>query len=30
MLADFEKLGLDENLLRSIEKLGFETAAVIQ
>jgi ATP-dependent RNA helicase DeaD len=30
MLSDFENLGLDENLLRSIEKLGFETPTPIQ
>ncbi len=30
MLSDFENLGLDENLLRSIQKLGFETPTPIQ
>ena len=30
MLSDFENLGLDENILRSIEKLGFESPTPIQ
>ncbi len=30
MLSDFENLGLDDKILRSIEKLGFETPTPIQ